>query len=51
MAFSGGGFAQFAPTSTTVAAFGPKSDPCYVMALAPRWVAHSAERITTHNAA
>ena len=38
MAFGGGGggaCAHFAPTTTTVAAFGPRNDPCYVMALAP----------------
>lgn len=38
----GGGCQSFVPMSTTVAAFGPRNDPCYVMALAPRYGAKRA---------
>ena len=32
---------HLAPVSTTVAAFGPQNDPCYVMAIASRYVARA----------
>ena len=39
---------RLAPACTTVAAFGPSHDPCYVMALAPRSVRARLVRVPPH---